>query len=281
METVPFSERMTRISRWESSQDIAYQIAWAYMRGELRHDESWDKGVVYPHLSGMRLDNVNRMVDLIREASCKPFSLDEVRYQNLAQNLDESLPLLTERHMVLMVRAVYRHDFIRNPDLEKDGWWDFVERLHETLDPEGRTSRRGLGFKARDWTPEAARISMLLNRVFAKADRLWDYGTAEEGSYLWNTILADPSPEELLDHVTMLAAARAGTSDLKLLTDEGLVDLLWKTKDACAHCKALTFSVIDAKRLAKAVETVEAREADILREEMALDEMERREYECD
>ena len=31
---MPFAERMELVSRWSSTQEIAYQVAWAHMRSK-------------------------------------------------------------------------------------------------------------------------------------------------------------------------------------------------------------------------------------------------------
>jgi hypothetical protein len=169
---IPFAERMEIVSRWESSQEIAYQIAWAHMRGEVKNDS------FYALLRSAQRSNVKRMVRLILDHEYDP--LDEA-YVAMARDLAVCGPLMTEGQGVLMIRALYRREFICNPDPEKAVWWDFVETVHETLDPEGRTSRSGLGFQTRDFTREGAASASLLNRLFAKADRIWNYGSPEEG----------------------------------------------------------------------------------------------------
>ena len=250
---MPFDRRLALISRWDSTQEIAYQLAWAAMRGEIPYDYVCPGNA---QLGGMRLGNVNRMVRSILEAGPHP---REEGYVGKGRAFRSCWTTLTETDMVLVVRAMYRTEFIRNPDPEKEAWWDFVETVHETLDEHGRTSRGGLGFKPRDYTLEGVATSMLLNRIFEKANRLWDYGVVEEGDLIWTLTLKEESPEEVLKHATSLATGLAQAPALEHWSAEMLADLLWKTEDACNHCTELIFDQIDPCRLAAARAVVNSR----------------------
>jgi len=127
--------------------------------------------------------------------------------------LDE--PALLER-----IVSVYRYRFLHNPDPTKESWWDFVETVHETLDPDGRTSRDGLTFLVRDLTDEARRISRLLNHVFACASIVWHA----------------PAHPDCLAH---LHGA--------LVSDEDLIEVLRVMDRSCPACRAFAFAIGPAR----------------------------------
>ena len=260
---MPFAERMELVSRWSSTQEIAYQVAWAHMRGESPPDYVCPES---ESLRGLRLDNVRRMTRLILTQPDNP--IDE-QYRAMAEMFDVCGPLMTETQKVLMIRAVYRKEFIRNPDPHKEAWFAFVETVHEGMDPHGRTSRKGLGFKTRDWTLEGAQAALLLNRLFAKANKIWDYGAPEEGDRMWADILAETTPVEVLEHARTAKLYLSQADDTAALTDERLADRIEEFMHECPHCRSLLFSKVEAKRLYEVVQ------------ERAWDEEERREYECD
>ena len=157
----------------------------------------------------------------------------------------DDLSTLDETALKERIALVYNYRFIHNPDPAKESWWDFVETVHETLDPDGRTSRVGLEFVIRDWTDEANRIARLLTQAFLHA--IWsDYSVHSECRV---------------------------PKDLSTITDEGLVDILRVMISSCPACRAFS-NAMDPARLQKGVETLLLRE----RLEEAQDE---REYEYD
>jgi len=242
--SLPFDDRMKFVARWTSSQEMAYQLAWAIMRGECCR-ERLDAICELIFRRGHRVP-VKTMTALILGAP-----KEDGMYIELGESIGDCAQFMTDEQLIRTVRAMYRRTFIQNVDPYKLTWNKFLDEFHEALDVDGRSSRRDHLFITRDWTMEGIILTTRMNIIMTKAERLWDYGTPEEGSAEWERLMAPPGPAEVLAHAAAYKAALAKAPAMADLSVEELGAYLAKG-DHCGICLTAALSQVDVVRLSEA-----------------------------
>ena len=151
------------ISFWKDIQAVAYEVAWAYMRGELPEDED----VYSIYFRCKRFRGLKGMVDAIR-TSVAP--------------ADEPPPLsalTTDAEAVAAICLAFRKYFLHDPTRAKTAWNEFTRPYGRVYT--GMESPAGLYFKPAG-TPAAERLQDL----FSTAALSWNYAPI-------------PSPEEVIE----------------------------------------------------------------------------------
>ena len=145
-------------------KECAYQIAWAVMRGELDREEVVDVSLFY--FQCVRYDGLVEQVyanlDGALEAGEAVWVLKGEALRNNVGGL-----LVEERESVL--KAMFRKEFVLNPDPAKKAWHAFLHNYHCEIGdgPVASTTDPSWDFEPEDgpvsWElrDEAARLAML------------------------------------------------------------------------------------------------------------------------
>ena len=139
-----------------SPTQIAHELAWKVMRKEMTRDELeplanwWYSCVIYDGL----LDTVYAILD------------GRLTPEEESPRGAEQVPLL---------RAMFRKEFLLNPDPKKRAWNAFLVEFHKANDPTGLTVAEGLSFRPGVLGEEAFKMADRLNRFVREARRDWDF----------------------------------------------------------------------------------------------------------
>jgi len=197
-----------------SVNEKAYQIAWMVMRHELEYDEIDEVvGSVYGCiLNDGLLERIHATLD-------GGLSHEE---ELLALKGESLLPLPVADEVPVM-RALFRKEFLLNPDPEKRAWHAFLDRFHRTMDPKGltwvevRQGGYGVSFRRVRDGEEASALSGRLNRIVREASKEWDFPMME-----------GPRIRDILDDSDRYLMAT--------MADEDIVEFVMERGSCCDAC---------------------------------------------
>jgi len=218
-----------------SVNEKAYQIAWMVMRHELEYDEIDE--VVGSHYGCILYDGLLERIHATLDGGLSP-------EEELLALKGESVLPLPEADEVPVMRAMFRKEFLLNPDPEKRAWHAFLLRFHAAIDPKGLTwlevkwGQYGVSFRpgARDG-PEVSDLSAKLNRIVREASKGWDFPLTE-----------GPTIRDIQDEADRYL--------LSTMSKEDLVEFVLERGSCCDACLRHVRSLLGPDRAAaqKAIE---------------------------
>lgn len=212
-----------------SVNEKAHQIAWMVMRHELEYDEIEDLvGNIYGCIVH---DGLLERIHATLDGGLSP-------EEELLALKGESVLPLPEADQVPVMRAMFRKEFLLNPDTEKRAWRAFLGRFHKAMDPKGLTwvmvRRDGyeVSFRpgARDG-PEVSALSGQLNRIVREASKGWDF-----------PLMEGPTVREIQDE--------ADRHLMSEMSEEDLVEFVMERGSCCEACLRHVRSLIGLDKVA-------------------------------
>ena len=212
-----------------SVNEKAYQIAWKVLRGELEYDEmeevvgSYYDCIVYDGL----LERIYATLDGVLSPEEERLALKDVR----SLSVEEEVPVM---------RALFRKEFLLNPDPEKKAWHAFLNRFHKAIDPEGltciemRQGRYGLSFRQSGGEGGASEMVERLNRIALEASKEWDFP------------LEGPRVRDIRDEADRQFLSKMSEADLlEIALERGSSCPVQRSNSCCSACLRHVASLVN------------------------------------